>query len=52
MSFVSIGDASATPSFLELVAAHKLDRSIRDAFSYVLSVRPLYIRTNQILNMA
>eukprot|EP00892_Ulva_mutabilis_P001024 jgi/Ulvmu1/10922/UM007_0101.1 len=38
MAFVSLGDSGSTPSFLELIAAHKLDRSIRDAFSYVLSI--------------
>jgi len=40
MSFVTLaGTAQDAPSFLELIAAHRLERGLRDAFSYALSVR-------------
>lgn len=37
MSFVVGGSPGSEPSFLELIAVQRLDRSIRDAFSYCLS---------------
>lgn len=40
MSFVTLaGSTQDAPSFLELIAAHRLERGLRDAFSYALSVR-------------
>lgn len=38
-----ITSGRSSPSFLEVVAAHRLEKSIRDAFSYVLSVRDPYV---------
>ena len=40
MSFVTLGGSTADePSFLELIAAHRLEKGLRDSFSYILSVR-------------
>jgi hypothetical protein len=42
MSFVTVsGSALDEPSFLELIAAQRLERSFKDAFWYSLSVWPL-----------
>lgn len=42
MSFLAISGSKADePSFLELIAAHRLERGLRESFSYILSVRSL-----------
>ena len=39
MSFLSVsGTRADEPSFLELIAAQRLEKGLRESFSYVLSV--------------
>lgn len=38
MSFVNFGTGGSEPSFLELIAVQRLDKGVREAFSYCLSV--------------